>query len=222
MPDIDLFPLRLSLQVAAVATAACLVVGVALAWALSRRRFWGRSLVEALVTLPLVLPPTVLGYYLLQVLGRQTAIGRFLEGTFGISIAFSWLGAAVASAVVALPLMARSAQAALEGVDPTLERVARTLGRSNLAVFLAVTLPLAWRGIAAGTVLTFARAMGEFGATVMVAGNIPERTQTMSVAIFDAWQAGDMALTNTLAAILTATSVVSIAFITWLIRLPRW
>lgn len=222
MPDIDLFPLRLSLQVATVATAACLVFGVALAWILARHRFWGRSLLEALVTVPLVLPPTVLGYYLLQAFGRQTAIGRLFEGTFGVSIAFSWLGAAIASAVVAMPLMVRSAQAALEGVDPTLERVARTLGRSNRAVFLTITLPLAWRGIAAGTVLAFARAIGEFGATIMVAGNIPGKTQTMSVAIFDAWQAGDMALTNTLAAILLATTVLAVVFMTWLIRLPRW
>lgn len=220
MFDVDLFPLRLSLQVAAMATAICLVVGVALAWLLARRRFWGRELLSALVTLPLILPPTVLGYYLLQVLGRRTVVGEFLEDTFGIRIAFAWEGAVLASAIVALPLMVRSAQAAFENVDPSLENAARTLGRSNVAVFFTVTLPLAWQGVLAGMALTFARAIGEFGATIMLAGNIPGRTQTMPVAIYDAWQSGDAALANALVGILTVTSVLSLLVIGRLVRLP--
>ena len=227
MFDIDLFPLRLSLQVAAMATAICLVVGVALAWVLARRRFWGREILSALVTLPLILPPTVLGYYLLQVLGRRTVLGEFLENTFGIRIAFAWEGAVLASTIVALPLMVRSAQAAFENVDPSLENAARTLGRSDVAVFFTVTLPLAWQGVVAGMALTFARAVGEFGATIMLAGNIPGRTQTMPVAIYDAWQSGDAALANALVGILTVTSVLSLLIIGRLVRLPgrasaRW
>ncbi|MDP2949547.1 MAG: molybdate ABC transporter permease subunit [Chloroflexota bacterium] len=222
MFDIDLFPLRLSLQVAGLATAICLVVGVALARLLARRRFWGRDILSALVTLPLILPPTVLGYYLLQVLGRRTAVGAFLEDVFGIQIAFAWEGAVLASTIVALPLMVRSAQAAFESVDPSLENAARTLGRSDLGVFFTITLPLAWQGVAAGTALTFARAIGEFGATIMLAGNIPGKTQTMSVAIYDAWQSGDAALANALVGILTVTSVLSLLVIGRLVRVPRW
>jgi len=219
---VDLFPLRLSLQVAALATAICLVVGVALAWLLARRQFWGRGVLSALVTLPLVLPPTVLGYYLLQVLGRRSLVGEFLEDAFGLRIVFAWEGAVVASTIVALPLMVRSAQAAFEAVDPSLENTARTLGRTNLAVFFTVTLPLAWQGVAAGTALAFARAIGEFGATLMLAGNIPGRTQTMPIAIYDAWQSGDAALANTLVAILTITSLLSLLVIGRLLRVTRW
>jgi molybdate transport system permease protein len=219
---VDLFPLRLSLQVAALATAICLVLGVALAWLLARRQFWGRGVLSALVTLPLVLPPTVLGYYLLQVLGRRSLVGEFLEDAFGLRIVFAWEGAVVASTIVALPLMVRSAQAAFEAVDPSLENTARTLGRTNLAVFFTVTLPLAWQGVAAGTALAFARAVGEFGATLMLAGNIPGKTQTMPIAIYDAWQSGDAALANTLVAILTITSLLSLLVIGRLLRVTRW
>jgi molybdate transport system permease protein len=219
---VDLFPLRLSLQVAALATAICLVLGVALAWLLARRQFWGRGVLSALVTLPLVLPPTVLGYYLLQVLGRRSLVGEFLEEAFGLRIVFAWEGAVVASTIVALPLMVRSAQAAFEAVDPSLENTARTLGRTNLAVFFTVTLPLAWQGVAAGTALAFARAVGEFGATLMLAGNIPGKTQTMPIAIYDAWQSGDAALANTLVAILTITSLLSLLVIGRLLRVTRW
>jgi molybdate transport system permease protein len=219
---VDLFPLRLSLQVAALATAICLVLGVALAWLLARRQFWGRGVLSALVTLPLVLPPTVLGYYLLQVLGRRSLVGEFLEDAFGLRIVFAWEGAVIASTIVALPLMVLSARAAFEAVDPSLENTARTLGRTNLAVFFTVTLPLAWQGVAAGTALAFARSIGEFGATLMLAGNIPGRTQTMPIAIYDAWQSGDAALANSLVAILTVTSVFSLLVIGRLLRVPHW
>ena len=158
--------------------------------------------------LPMVLPPTVLGYYLLVVIGRQGAIGRFLEDTFGITLVFTWQAAVVASSLVSLPLLVRAAQAAFEEVDRTVESAARTLGRSNAAVFLTVTIPLAWRGIAAGTSLAFTRALGEFGATLMVAGNIPGQTQTMPVAIYDAVQGGNTALANVLVGIVTVTAIV--------------
>ena len=208
MSDIDLFPLLLSLQVAVFATLIALLLGTPLAWALARLDFPGRGVASSLVMLPMVLPPTVLGYYLLVVIGRQGAIGRFLEDTFGITLVFTWQAAVVASSLVSLPLLVRAAQAAFEDVDRTVESAARTLGRSNAAVFLTVTIPLAWRGIAAGTSLAFTRALGEFGATLMVAGNIPGQTQTMPVAIYDAVQGGNTALANVLVGIVTVTAIV--------------
>ncbi len=199
-------PLWLSLRVAALATAIALVVGVALARALARRRHPLLRLLDVLTTLPLVLPPTVLGYYLLVTLGQRSPVGRWLSA-IGWPLVFTWRGAVVAATVVALPLLVQSARAALEGVAPEIEDVARTLGRSEVAIFFTVTLPLAWRGILAGVVLAFARALGEFGATLMVAGNIPGRTQTMPIAIYDAVQAGDQARANALVALLTAVAV---------------
>ena len=196
LAQVDLFPLGLSFRVAAVATLLNLAVGLPLALFLARARFRGRGLLSAAITLPLVLPPTVLGYYLLVIMGRQGPVGTFLEGTFGLTLVFTWYAAVVASAIVALPLLVRSAQAAFESIDPKLEDAARTLGRSELNLFLTVTIPLAWRGILAGTVLAFARALGEFGATLMVAGNMPGVTQTLPVAIYDAVQAGNMGMAN--------------------------
>lgn len=207
MEGIDLFPLYLSLKVAAVATSGVVVLGLPLAWVLARRRFWGREMLAALVMLPLVLPPTVLGYYLLLALGRQGFLGRFLENFLGINIIFTWQAAVVASYVVSLPLLVRAAQAAIEAVSTELEDAARTLGRSEMTIFFTLTLPLAWRGVLAGVVLTFARAMGEFGATLMVAGNIPGRTQTMPIAIYDAVQAGNMPLANTLVLLITVATI---------------
>jgi len=188
---VDLIPLWLTLKVAGVATLASFVVGVGLAFLVARSRFWGREGVDSLATLPLVMPPTVLGYYLIVVIGRQGWLGRWLQETWGISLIFTWQGAAVAAAVVSLPLIYKSARAAFEGVDPNLENAARTLGASEARVFLRVSLPLAWRGILAGAMMAFARAMGEFGATLMVAGNLPGKTQTLSIAVYDAFQAGN-------------------------------
>ncbi|MBI2875564.1 MAG: molybdate ABC transporter permease subunit [Candidatus Tectomicrobia bacterium] len=205
-----LFPLYLSLKVAAVATASVMLLGLPLAWALARRRFWGQEVLAVGVTLPLVLPPTVLGYYLLLVLGRQGPVGRLLESLWGITLIFTWQAAVVASFIVSLPLLVRSAQAAFEAVDPDLEDAARTLARSEIAIFLTVTIPLAWRGILAGVILAFARAMGEFGATLMVAGNIPGQTQTLPIAIYDAVQAGDMALANLLVLLTTGATVAAL------------
>ena len=155
-------------------------------WILARCDFPGKALVAGILVLPLVLPPTVLGYYLLQILGRRRLVGHWLEQTLGITLVFHWSGAVMASAVAAFPLFLLPARGAFEAIDPALEDVARLLGRSELSVFLAVTLPLAWRGLAAGVVLAFARSLGDFGATLMVAGNIPGLTQTAALAIYDA------------------------------------
>lgn len=206
--NFDGSPLILSLQVASVATLLALVVGIALGWLFARRRFPGSTVLEAACMLPLVLPPTVIGYGILVLAGRRSAPGNWLREHFDYTIIFSWHGAVVASAVVALPLVLKSASAAFAGVDRTLEAAACTLRQSPWSVFMRVTLPLAWRGILAGTLLAFARAMGEFGASLMVAGSIPHQTQTLSMAIYDAVQAGqdDAALSLVL-----VTSVISIA-----------
>jgi len=188
---INLTPLWLTLKVAGMATLVSFVVGVVLAFLVARSRFWGREGLDSLCTLPLVMPPTVLGYYLLVLIGRQGWLGRWLQETWGISLIFTWQGAVLAAAVVSLPLIYKSARAAFEGVDPNLENAARTLGLSELGVFLRVSLPLAWGGILAGTMMSFARAMGEFGASLMVAGNLPGKTQTLSIAVYDAVQAGN-------------------------------
>lgn len=208
--DFDLFPLFLSLRVATLATAICFLLGVSLAWLLARRDFFGRDLLDAFSTLPLVLPPSVLGYYLLVILGRNSPLGRAIESTLGLRLVFSWQGAVVASSVVAFPLMVRSARAAFEGVDERVEDVARTLGRSEWDVFRTVTLPLAWRGILAGTALAFTRALGDFGATLMIAGNIPGRTQTLSIAVYDAMQVGDDERAALLVTVVTAVAVATL------------
>jgi molybdate transport system permease protein len=186
-----------------------MVLGLPIGWLLSRRRVRGRALWEGVVALPLVMPPTVLGYYLIVLIGRRGWLGGWLSDTFGINLMFTWQGAVLASAIVAFPLVFKSARAAFESVDAQLENAARTLGVSELGVFLRITLPLAWRGILAGTMLAFARAMGEFGATLMVAGNIPGKTQTLSLAVYDAVQAGHDDLANFLV-LLTSVVVVAI------------
>lgn len=188
---VDLTPLWLTLKVAGVATLVAFLVGVSVAFLVARSRFWGREGLDALCTLPLVLPPTVLGYYLIVLIGRQGWLGRWLQETWGIALIFTWQGAVLAAAVVSLPLIFKSARAAFEEVNHDLENAARTLGASEVAVFFRVSLPLAWRGILAGAMMAFARAMGEFGATLMVAGNLPGKTQTLSLAVYDAVQAGN-------------------------------
>ncbi|AFI70149.1 molybdenum ABC transporter permease [Burkholderia pseudomallei] len=199
-------PLLLSLKVAGWATALDLVLGVAAGYALARWRSGARDVVDSLLTLPLVLPPTVLGYYLLVLLGRRGVLGAWLD-RLGIQLVFTWQGAVIASMVVAFPLILKSARAAFEAVDPQLERAARTLGISETGIFFRVTLPLAARGILAGALLAFARALGEFGATLMIAGNLPGRTQTLSVAVYAAVQAGDDATANFLVLVTSATCV---------------
>jgi molybdate transport system permease protein len=197
-PSLTLQPLLLTLKVASLATLFSFLVGVAVAALLSRGRFAGRDWLDAFLTLPLVLPPTVLGYYLIVLWGRNGWLGRWLYESLGFSLMFTWQGAVMAAAVVSLPLTFKGARAALEGVDPTLEKAARTLGTSEWGVFWRVSFPLAWRGILAGAMLAFARAMGEFGATLMIAGNIPGKTQTLSLAVYDAVQAGHDSLAASL------------------------
>lgn len=187
----DWFPLLLSLKVAGWATLLALVLGTGLGWVFARHRFPGRPLLEALLVLPMVLPPTVVGYAILVAVGRNSAVGGWLSHYFGYTLIFNWHGAVVASAVVALPLVFKSAIAAFDGVERDLEAAATTLGQSAFSTFMRVSLPLAWPGILAGTMLAFARAMGEFGASLMVAGSIPGRTETLSMAIYNASQAGD-------------------------------
>lgn len=200
--------LGLSLKVAGWSTALNLVLGVAAGYLLARKRFVGRELLDAVLTLPMVLPPTVLGYYILVVVGRRGWLGGWLHETFGINLIFTWQGAVIAATIVAFPLVAKSARAAFEGVDGQLEQAARVLGLRELAVFTRVTLPMAWRGILAGTLLAFARALGEFGATLMVAGSIPGKTQTLSVAVYEAVQAGQDDVANLLVLITSLTCIV--------------
>lgn len=219
---VDLAPLWLSLRVAFVATVTASLVGIPLAWLLARRQFFGRDLLAVLVVLPMVLPPTVLGYYLLVGVGRRSPIGRWIENTSGESIVFTAQGAALAATIAALPFLVRAAQGGFEGVESTYEEAARTLGRSEWSIFLTVTVPLAWRGILAGLALCFARAMGDFGTTLLVAGNIPGRTQTASIAIYDAVQAGRLEQANTLAALLAVLTGGLLFLLTRLGRLGRW
>ncbi len=181
----------LSLKVAGVATLINIVLGVSVGYALARWRFWGRDLLDTLLTLPMVMPPTVLGYYLLVLLGRRSWLGAWLHDHFGFSFIFTWQGAVVAASIVAFPLVFKPARAAFEAIDSQLEQAARVLGVSEFAIFFRISLPLAWRGIMAGVLLGFARALGEFGATLMVAGSIPGQTQTLSIAIYEAVQAGN-------------------------------
>lgn len=207
-----------TLSVAAGATALVLVPATALGWALSRRGWRGRPVVEALVTLPLVLPPTAVGLALLLLLGRNGLLGGPLYRALGLEIAFTWKAVVVASGIVALPLLVRSVRSALEEVDPRLVGVARTLGRGPLAAFLAVELPLAWRGVLAGAVLAFARALGEFGATVLVAGNIPGRTQTLALAIFQRVQVGRDREALVLAGVAALLAFAAMLGVEWLTR----
>ncbi|WP_077037072.1 molybdate ABC transporter permease subunit [Pelomonas sp. KK5] len=201
-------PLLLSLKVAGWATGLNLLLGTAVGLLLARSRFPGRELADSLLTLPMVLPPTVLGYYLLVVVGKRGWLGAWLDETFGIQLIFTWQGAVVAATIVAFPLVMKAARTAFEGVDGQLENAARVLGLSEPAVFFRVTLPLAWRGILAGLLLAFARALGEFGATLMVAGSIPGRTQTLSIAIYEAVQAGQDGEANALVLIVSVTCVI--------------
>lgn len=213
----DLVGLTLfTLGVAGAATFWILPPGVALGWALSRRGWRGRAAVEALVSLPLVLPPTAVGLALLLLFGRDGPLGGPLHRALGIEIAFTWKAVVIASGVVAFPLLVRSVRSALEEVDPRLLGVARTLGRGPLATFSSVQLPLAWRGVMAGAVLAFARALGEFGATILVAGNIPGRTQTLALAVFQRVQVGREAEAIALAGVSAALAFAAMLLVEWL------
>ena len=210
----DWFSLWLSLRVSAIATVLAGVVGVAVAYLLAKWRSRLASVVEAVVTVPIVLPPTVLGYYLLTLLGTRSSLGTAWESLFGSPLVFTASGAVVAATLSALPFVIRAARAAIRNVDSRVEESARVMGLPEWRVARVVTLPLAARGIGAGVALGFARALGDFGATVMVAGNIPGQTQTLPVAVYDAVQAGDDAAARTGSLVLGAIAVVVLVLVT--------
>lgn len=205
---IDWSPLWLSLRVASIATVLSLAIGLAIGWGLTHWQFRGKNLAEALITAPIVLPPTVLGYYLLVLLGRSSPLGELFEAIFGSPLVFTWKAAVAAACLHAIPLLIRSARAAFEGVNRNVENAARSLGASEWRVFWRVTLPLSRGPVVAASVFAFARALGDFGVTIMIAGNIPGQTQTMAVAIYDAVQSGQSQLAGALAAVMTAIAIV--------------
>jgi molybdate transport system permease protein len=208
--QIDWFPLWLSLRVAVLSTLIGLAIGLWMGYVLANRKFRGKEVLDAAVTLPLVLPPTVLGYYLLVVIGRNGAIGKLYEATTGMPLVFSWQAAVVAAVVHSAPLLIKFLRASLESVDRSYERAARSLGASEWRVFWRVTLPLARRSILAATALAFARSLGDFGVTIMIAGNIPGRTQTLAVAIYDAVESGNGALARALVLIVSAVALITL------------
>ncbi len=201
---------KLSLLVVGVATIIVAALGLSAAFILAKRNFPGKELLDAALTLPLVLPPTVTGYYLIVLLGRRGLVGSYLYELTGWTLTFTWQGAAVAAIVLAFPLMVKASRAAIESVNPQYEIASYTLGKSELETFFRITLPLARRGILAGLILSFARALGEFGATLMLAGNIPGRTQTMPLAIYEAVTAGEERRAQALALLLTIVSIVAV------------
>ncbi|MDX2150776.1 MAG: molybdate ABC transporter permease subunit [Bryobacteraceae bacterium] len=211
--QVDWFPLWLSLRVAALSTLVSLLLGLWIAWLLAGRPFRGRAALDAAVTLPLVLPPTVLGYYLLVLLGRESPLGQLYESIFGQPLVFTWQAAVVAAIVHSAPLLILASRAAFESIDHSYERAARTLGASEWRIFWRVTLPLARRSILAVAALAFARALGDFGVTIMIAGNIPGRTQTVAVAIYDAVEAGNGGLARLLVVVVSfaALAVITVA-----------
>lgn len=201
-------PLWLTLKVALLATLFAGLAGIGLGWWMAKKRFSGHGVVDALLMLPMVLPPTVLGYYLIVLIGRKGVLGQYLDAWFGINLLFTWQGAVIAAAIVSLPLIYKGARAAFEEIDPRFAQAARTLRAGEFEIFWRVSLPLAVRGIAAGLMLAFARALGEFGATLMIAGNLPGKTQTLSIAVYDAVQAGNDAQALWLTLLISAVCVV--------------
>ena len=206
-PPIDWFPLWLSLRVATLATVFVLTFGTFFAYLLSHKNFRGKNLLESLITLPLVLPPTVLGYYLLVLLGRESILGRIYEAVFGQPFVFTWQAAVVAAFLHSAPIFIRASRVVLESVDYRYEWAARSLGASEWRTFWGITLPLAGRGLSSLATLSFARSLGDFGVTIMVAGNIPGRTQTLSVAIYDAVESGNGRLARILVLVVSFTAL---------------
>lgn len=215
MMPYDLSPLFLSLKVASISTVCVFFISVALARLMVRKDFFGKSIVDALILLPLVLPPTVIGFALIVLFGVNGPLGILLENLFGFRVVFTWIGAAIASFVVSLPLMYQSALAAFEKVDPRWENVGRTMGVSEWRIFRTVTFPLAWPGILAGVILAFARAIGEFGATLMIAGYIPGLTETIPLAIYFAYEAGQMDKAIFWVVIISALGVAAISWVNY-------
>jgi molybdate transport system permease protein len=211
MMDKIWFPLTLTLWVAAISSILVLCSGVAIGYVFARHDFRGKGLVELLVTLPLVLPPTVIGYLLVILVGRHGLLGQMIFDVIGRGVMFTWQAAVIAAYTVSLPLMVYTAKAAIEAVDREIEYSAYILGKSELETALQITFPLAKKGILAGLILSFARAIGEFGATLMLAGNIPGKTNTMSISIYSAFQAGNNELAEALVLILVFMSLLTIA-----------
>jgi molybdate transport system permease protein len=207
----------LTLQVAVVATAANIPVALAISWLIVKRRVRGRFIIDVVVSLPLAVPPVVIGYALLLLLGREGPVGVLLREAFGVDLVFTWVAAALAAALVSFPLLIRAVMTAMEGVDERLERSARSLGAGPLRVALTITLPLAYRGILAGVLLGFVRALSEFGATIVVAGNIPGRTQTLPLAIFESVQLGRDSDALRLVTISVVLGVASLLVHNWLL-----
>ncbi|MFQ5574510.1 MAG: molybdate ABC transporter permease subunit [Terriglobia bacterium] len=218
MTEIELFPFWLSLKVATLATLVSIIVGLPFAHFLAKKRGAAAELVVASTLLPIVLPPTVLGYYLLVLLGRNSVVGQAYESVAGSPLVFTWQGAVIASAVASSPFLIRTALAAVQSVPKDMEEAARTLGLSELRIAIKITLPLAWKGITAGVVLTFAKAIGEFGATLMVAGNIPGETQTLPIAIYDSVQAGRGDVANFLSISLAVSATLAVLLVSRLGR----
>lgn len=204
---IDWFPLWLSLRVASIATVCVLSLGTLLAYLLSHKCFRGKHLLDSLITLPLVLPPTVLGYYLLVTVGRISPLGHIYEAAFGRPLVFTWQAAVVAAFLHSAPIYIKAATAVLETVDYRFEWAAQSLGASEWRTFWRITLPLAWRGLSSLAALSFARSLGDFGVTIMVAGNIPGQTQTLSVAIYDAVESGNGAVARVLVLVVSAIAL---------------
>ena len=217
----DISLILLTLQIAVVATVINLPIAIGLSWLIVKRRVRGSFLLDVLVSLPLALPPVVSGYFLLLILGREGPVGSLIRDILGVDIVFTWVAAALASAVVSFPLMARGVMTAIEGVDERLERSARSLGAGALRVAFTITLPLAYRGIMAGVLLGFVRALSEFGATIVVAGNIPGRTQTLPLAIFEKVQLGRDADALRLVGVSIALAVATILVHNWLLSKSR-
>lgn len=208
LAGLDWFPFWLSLRVASLASLAVVVIGTAIAYALSHKQFRGKDFLDSLITLPLVLPPTVLGYYLLVVLGRTSPVGGAFEHVFGQPLVFTWEAAVVAAVFHSGPIYVKAARAVLEAVDPRYERAARSLGASEWRTFWFVTLPLAGRGLVSLAALSFARSLGDFGVTIMIAGDIPGRTQTLSVAIYDAVESGSGSVARILVVVVSALALI--------------
>lgn len=213
----DLMPLYLSLRLALTATLFGLLIGLPIAWFLGNTQWKGREVIDSLISIPMVLPPTVLGYYLLVILGRNSWVGNLAE-RLGTPLVFTTRGAIIAATVVSIPFFIKTARSAIEGIPPNLLDAARVLGRTELNIFFSVVIPNAWKGIAAGLVLMFARALGDFGTTLMVSGGIPGETLTMPIAIYNAMLAGDQATANRLALIMAGTALLVLVLINVLNR----
>jgi len=221
MQEINFFPLILSFKVSGISTAIAFFAGVPIAYYLSMKKNRIGSLIDSLLNLPIILPPTVLGYYLLVLLGRHSIIGKFLEKNFDIMIVFTPIGAVIAATVVSIPYLIKAVKVSFQEIDEDYLNAARVIGKTEIEIFFTITMPIAWRGIFSGISMAFARALGDFGTTLMIAGSIPEETLTMPVAIYNALQAGDEKTANILVLIMTVIAVTTLFFIGQLSRKKR-